>query len=136
MIQLGLFMSLGGISVYLLKRLIQSPRPVGGLITEYGYGFPSGHTTMATLFFLIVIYSYQNHLKSTFKRYLFTLGCVLMIVLISYSRVYLGVHSWTDVIGGYALGTLWFIGSTFFFTGVSKKHPQLSAYQHTHKPLR
>lgn len=122
--QFSLFMILGAASVYILKTILHIPRPLGGLITEYGYGFPSGHTTMATIFFLLVAYSYRTHVKKGFQI-LFVIACLGMIALISYSRVYLGVHTWTDVIGGYALGTFWFLLSLQFYQWLLKAYPSL-----------
>lgn len=115
----------GALSVYVLKEALQIPRPLHGLVYEYGYGFPSGHTTMATLFFLLVIASYKNHIESRVLRIAFIISGIVMIGSISYSRIYLGVHSWLDVIGGYALGSLWFILSLWFHEWMCSRFPHI-----------
>ncbi|MEN9649138.1 MAG: hypothetical protein RL094_105 [Candidatus Parcubacteria bacterium] len=125
--QFALFMILGAVSVYLLKIAFKIPRPAGGLITEYGYGFPSGHAAMATLFFLLVIYTYRTHFEQAIARFLFVTGSLALIGIISYSRIYLGVHTPTDVIGGMCIGTLWFVFSIWFYKWLLKAYPNLGS---------
>lgn len=90
----------------ILKRLIQSPRPEGMLIAETGFSFPSGHATVASAFFVAVIFCvyvfYQNWPK-VLKR-LIAIVSVLLIVLVSASRLVLNVHRPIDVVCGIVLG--------------------------------
>lgn len=114
-------MSLGSLSVWLLKHGFKIPRPEGGIIEVAGYGFPSGHSAMSTLFALLIIYSYFSHVKTLIgKILLITLG-LGSAGLISYSRIYLGVHSIYDVVGGIILGLFWFILSVMFYTHISRR---------------
>jgi undecaprenyl-diphosphatase len=70
------------------------------LVSEVGYSFPSGHTMFAVAFYGFLIYMlWHSNRKKTFKITLSTLG-VILILLISFSRIYLGVHYASDVIGG------------------------------------
>lgn len=114
--QFVVFMSLAAGSVWLIKRVLQIERPIGGIIVEYGYGFPSGHATMVTLFCLLVVYSYISHIYSKLGKISFAFIFLLFAGLVSYSRVYLGVHTLTDVSGGILLGTFWFLLSIIFYT--------------------
>lgn len=120
-LQFVIFMSLGALSVWALKIWLQIPRPIGGLITEYGYGFPSGHATMATLFSSLLVYAYISHVETRVGKYLLILFGLIFAGAVSYSRIYLGVHSWVDVAGGICLGTFWFILSVIFYTRIQKK---------------
>lgn len=122
--QFSFFMISGALSVTVIKNILQEPRPVGGLVEAYGYGFPSGHTTMATLFFLLILFAFKSHIKNDVLRYTYIIFCILMIGLISYSRIYLGVHSWVDVIGGYFLGIFWFLLSLLFYSHLQNTSPR------------
>lgn len=86
------------------KELLKIPRPVGGLISEVGYGFASAHAMIAVVFFTLIAYSYKSHFKNRVLRVAFILSCVCMIVLVSMSRIYLGVHYATDVFAGIFMG--------------------------------
>ena len=86
-----------------LKELFAQPRPVElkaglNLIEEGGYGLPSGHAQMA-----MVIW---GGLALIVKRSWYRLMAALLILLIGFSRIYLGVHFPTDVFAGWLLGAL------------------------------
>jgi undecaprenyl-diphosphatase len=100
----------GGVS-YVLKMLIDRPRPTTDfvrIVQETHYqSFPSGHVLFYTAFFgsLIVIALYSNILKLSWKAVI-SLVCLGMIVLGAVSRIYLGAHWFTDVLGGFIVGVL------------------------------
>jgi membrane-associated phospholipid phosphatase len=85
------------------KALVGQPRPfqydqaVRPLIRAGGGGFPSGHTQSA-----VVIWGY---LAAAFQRPWLWVAAGALILLIPLSRVYLGVHFPTDLLGGYVIGT-------------------------------
>ena len=83
---------------------MKRPRPPRRLqlVTETNYSFPSGHSMSAMVgygFFIIQLR------KSDLKYKKIWIGlCMVMIVLIGLSRIYLGVHYFSDVLGGYLIG--------------------------------
>ena len=87
----------------LIKYIIKRPRPPQGLhlVKETNYSFPSGHSMSAMIGYgLLIIEVYQSSLK--YKKLIMTL-LAMMILLIGLSRIYLGVHYFSDVIGGFLL---------------------------------
>lgn len=88
----------------LFKILVQRPRPIDALIFESDSAFPSGHALMALVFFGTLIYLFEHHIESLkAKRWVMILG-IAIISIISFSRIYLNVHWFSDVIGSFALG--------------------------------
>ena len=92
---------------FLIKQIIQRTRPENSLIEVSGYSFPSGHATLAIIFFSVLLYSFKDDIKNTAMKYGFIAGNILLFLLIGFSRVYLQVHWLSDVIAGFALGLFW-----------------------------
>ena len=94
----------------LIKIVIARPRPdMLRLVYETGYSFPSGHAMVATGFYGFLIYITNKKIQNKNARRLITLLLVLLIVLIGISRIYLGVHYATDIIGAFIIGIIYLI---------------------------
>jgi undecaprenyl-diphosphatase len=95
----------GKIFVPIMKTLIQRARPIELYQGAEGYSFPSGHATMAALTFgvLAVLVS---HSMGRWGRAVVYASCGLVVIAIAYSRVYLGVHWLSDVLGGMLFGAV------------------------------
>lgn len=87
-----------------IKAIVRRPRPnVDVFIRESNFSFPSGHAMAITcLYGLLIYYLYKSEIR---YRKLLIVICVLIIVLVSLSRVYLGVHYFSDIIGGILLSS-------------------------------
>ena len=99
-----------------LKSLFARPRPVEVVhfITETGYSFPSGHSMAAVAFYGFIIYlARQSSLQRRTKN-LLTALLLGLILLVGASRVYLGVHYFTDVLGGFLVSGAYLIVFTGF----------------------
>ena len=97
------------LSAYLnlvFKYMLAQPRPFIlepglNLIEASGYGLPSGHAQGSLVFF--------GMLALLIRKRWFTVIAMILILLIAFSRVYLGVHFPTDILGG------WFLGGCLLF---------------------
>ena len=91
-----------------LKFIIQRPRPDGfRLATVSGFSFPSGHSMAAMAFFGLLAWLVWRYEKDRRQRALLVAAFALVIVMIGVSRIYLGVHYASDVIGGFCLSVIW-----------------------------
>ncbi|VVB74449.1 PAP2 superfamily protein [Candidatus Tiddalikarchaeum anstoanum] len=99
---------LGGLVIEtVIKQLIARPRPFDMLISEASFGFPSAHSTMALLFFSLIIIIFGKRIKDAKLRAFFTALNVLLILMVCLNRLYLNVHWLSDVIGGLLIGGFW-----------------------------
>jgi undecaprenyl-diphosphatase len=98
----------GGVLVNrLLKLLIHRSRPVR-VLHEATFSFPSGHTMAATIGYGMLAYVMATYWRprGVRRRFLF-LAAAILALAVGVSRIYLGMHFPTDVIGGLAAGTAW-----------------------------
>jgi undecaprenyl-diphosphatase len=96
-----------------LKLVYGRPRPelVPHSVYVYTHSFPSGHSLNAAATYLTIAAILSSlDSRRRFKAFVFTLA-ILMVVAVGISRVYLGVHWPTDVLGGWTLGAAWAIGA-------------------------
>ncbi|AZB43639.1 phosphatase PAP2 family protein [Bacillus sp. FJAT-42376] len=92
----------------ILKLLFHRPRPdFHRLSSAQGFSFPSGHSMEAVAFYGILAFILWKHLKSRRGKNLLVLFSILMIAGIGLSRIYLGVHYPSDVLGGYLCSICW-----------------------------
>ena len=111
---LGVVLSsvVGGTSLsLLLKHLFHRPRPevVPHLTDIASSSFPSGHSMLSSVVYLTLAALLARAVPDLgTKVYLFALASAL-VLLIGFSRVYLGVHYPTDVLAGWGIGSAWAI---------------------------
>jgi membrane protein DedA with SNARE-associated domain/membrane-associated phospholipid phosphatase len=90
-------------SVFLLKNMIRSPRPWGIFHNTETYSMPSGHATIATIVYMGFAFLVASAVKPTYRWIVYTLGAIVPL-LVGISRLYLGVHWFTDVLSAWLLG--------------------------------
>ena len=93
----------------LLKHLFARPRPHFGhpLVVETSYSFPSGQAMESLVVYGMLVYFALLTLRSKRMRVVSVGGAVVLVTLIGFSRVYLGAHYVSDVVGGFAAGGAW-----------------------------
>jgi undecaprenyl-diphosphatase len=101
----------GALLNYALKMVFHRGRPE--YATEFIMGatwsFPSGHAMESLAGYGFLAYLALRHLHSPARRRAVIAGVVALVLAIGYSRVYLGVHYVSDVIGGYLAGAAWLL---------------------------
>lgn len=113
-----------GLLTEILKTLIARPRPgIAPLIIEPGYSFPSGHALGSLVVYGLVAWLVCQKLPPSKARWLVGLLAVFLIGAIGLSRVYLGVHYPSDILGGYLAGGVWLITTFPWWTPVNNGRP-------------
>jgi undecaprenyl-diphosphatase len=100
----------GGILDWGLKRLIQRPRPSGAsaFLNGESFSFPSGHAMGSLFGYGMLAYLLARFWAKAWRQRLTIIIVTLVLVLgIGLSRLYLGVHYFSDVVAGYAAGLVW-----------------------------
>lgn len=102
-----LVITIGGATIlnYILKEIFARERPnILRIIEETHYSFPSGHAMLSAAIYTMCILVLNHEVKNKNVRIFGTIICILIPLMIGISRVYLGVHYVSDVLGGFLLG--------------------------------
>lgn len=112
----GLMLLLSDVGAILLsqifKVIVSRPRPDPTIISQIGHfsrsdSFPSGHVMFAVGFFGFLLFLVYSHLKRNILRRVLITICIILMILMGLSRIYLGAHWFSDTLGAYLLGTIW-----------------------------
>jgi len=106
-----------------LKEFFRRDRPDLQLIGDVrGYSFPSGHALIGIVFYGLFIYIIWHEVKQKWLRTFLIVLLIILILLISFSRIYLRVHYPSDVIAGLAVGFIWLVLSLQIIHRIEKKY--------------
>lgn len=110
-----------------LKHGLERVRPpsTGGLADAHGFSFPSGHTQAATVTFtaVVLVVGWQVLRPGPAARAASAAAVVVVIAAVGLSRVFLGVHWPSDVLGGWLSGSAWVTGATAVLLGLLPAEP-------------
>lgn len=105
-----------------LKLFFQRARPdLHRLIEVSGYSFPSGHATNACTLYGTLSFLLWRHIPTRWGRTILIIISIIMILAIGISRIYLGVHYPSDIIGGYFISTFWLTTLIWFYQRYKEK---------------
>ena len=101
---------LASLTNYILKQILQRPRPIEyRIIDESGYSLPSGHSMVSMAFYGYLIYLIHRQIKNKYIKWSLSTLLSLLIISIGISRIYLGVHYTSDVIAGFLVAISYLI---------------------------
>lgn len=106
----------GSVLIICLKHLFHRHRPVfeNPIVTLNSYGFPSGHTMGATIFYGVLALTAATFIARWRWRAAVCVVAAIMVLLIGLTRIYLGAHYFSDVLAAITAGIAWL---TFCWTG-------------------
>ena len=92
-----------------IKNVVMRPRPdfIDPFVIEYNYSFPSGHAMSSLIAYGLLTYLLWSATQNRYAKIFIIFGGTLLVLLIGISRLALGVHYFSDVVGGFAAGALW-----------------------------
>lgn len=109
-----------------IKDVIQRPRPTSDLVKVFttlnSYSFPSGHVMFYLGFFGFIWFLVFSLLKPSVIRSVLLIVLGILVALVGVSRVYLGEHWPSDVLGSYLLGTLALVAIIQFYLWGKKRY--------------
>jgi membrane protein DedA with SNARE-associated domain len=111
-----------------VRPLVGRPRPqIGPMIdSASGFAFPSAHATQTIAVYGALAVLGSRHLRSWTRAVAVWTAATLVVLLVGFSRLYLGINWITDVVGGYALGALWLV-AVLATTGALRHHQRARA---------
>ncbi|MFC5601840.1 phosphatase PAP2 family protein [Sporosarcina koreensis] len=105
-----------GVLNQIVKFIFKRARPEFHRLAEaVGYSFPSGHTMMSFSLYALFTYLLWGHIRSTVGRVILVIFSFFMFGMIAVSRIYLGVHYPSDILGGVFASAFWLTLSALLF---------------------
>jgi len=101
---------LSALTNFILKQIIQRPRPIEHrIIDEKGYSLPSGHSMVSMAFYGFLVYFIYKNIKNKYIKTILIVLLSVLIISIGVSRIYLGVHYTSDVLAGFLVAISYLI---------------------------
>lgn len=88
----------------LIKIILRRDRPIDiSLVNAVGFSYPSGHSMVSMAYFGFIAYLVYKYIDNTIVKVILIITLFISIIAIGFSRIYLGVHYFSDVLGGFLL---------------------------------
>lgn len=105
------------------KIFFHRPRPLQAVYLEKMYSFPSSHASIAVAFFGFLTYIIWQKTQKQWLKNTVIFTWIIFCLLIGFTRLYLGVHYLSDVIGGYLIGIFWLLLGIWITKKTTKQTP-------------
>jgi undecaprenyl-diphosphatase len=127
-----------GATVRAVKGLVLRARPGAELAhyVEASFAFPSGHSATAVALYGFLAYALARDAATRTRRAGVILVALAVILMVGLSRLYLGVHFLSDVLGGYLLGLLWLVAGASLAELLRARSPIAAAPPRPPPPAR
>lgn len=118
---ISMAMIIDAIIIFIIKHLIKRERPnIKRLVQEKGYSYPSGHTFSATCFYGLIIFLTWTNPLSLIIQILITILLIMLVLIIAISRIYLGVHYFSDTVGAILISTSYLLLYVYIMSDILK----------------
>jgi len=123
----------------LLKEIVHRPRPTDILVRilfyERGDSFPSGHAMGSTIVYGFLAYLAWTYIRDLARRRFWTVVLILTPIAISFSRIYIGAHWFSDIIGAWIFGliVLLVFADLYHIAGAQERAAHLESVQERQK---
>ncbi len=105
--------------VIIFKNIMKRKRPnINQLVKEKGYSYPSGHTFTSNVFYGFIIFLVLISGLSLILKVVLSILLFSVVLLIGFSRIFLGVHYFSDVIGAYFYSTSYLLTFIWIITNI------------------
>ena len=106
----------------LFKFIIQRDRPEGfNILVESGYSYPSGHSMVSMAYYGLIAYLIYKNVKNKVLKTILIITIFIGIILIGFSRLYLGMHYFSDVISGFFAAIAYLMVFIHYYKMIIKK---------------
>lgn len=106
---------------FLVKSIVQRPRPELHLAADDGYSYPSGHTLGAFIVLAVIWITVVPLLKKRSLQVITKIVLVVVMILVMISRVYLNAHYPSDTIGAVLIGYTWLLFAENLYPVIAPK---------------
>ena len=96
------------ITSQLAKAIVERDRPLD-MLSAPGYSYPSGHSMVGLAYFSFLSYLVIKYIPNKIVKIILPIVFTITILLVGFSRIYLGVHYLSDVLAGFLLGDIYLI---------------------------
>ncbi|WP_228853351.1 phosphatase PAP2 family protein [Aegicerativicinus sediminis] len=115
-LQISLVLALSAVSNMILKRFIDRARPgIEHMVSVETLSYPSGHAMSAMAFYGFLIFIFYRFKMNPMLKIASILLLAFLILSIGISRIYLGVHFPSDIVGGFIAGFIWVVFCVLLF---------------------